>query len=261
MRARKPKHIQERLEKYSSVIESQPSCCKGEWISKYCPQAQQVHVDLGCGKGLFVIESAKRNPNILFVGIDNEAICIALAAQKAQEAHLTNVVFVQSDGSYIQDFFAPHEVSTLYLNFCTPRPKAKHAALRLTHANYLCSYQKVLGEQGCILFKTDSQPFFDWSLTQFSATNYSLSCLTRNLHAEPIANIETEYEKRLSAIGATIHFVKAIPPKELPDSVEQSASMSLGDYLPQNLEDLTYIPYGMEDFVQNKINWQKKHSQ
>ncbi len=259
MRARKPKHIQERLIKYFAYIEQDPIACKGKWIAKHCLSSKQLHVDLGCGKGTFVVESAKRNLGCFYVGLDCENICIALAAQKAYEAKLDNVVFAIADANFIADIFANGEVDVLHLNFCTPRPKAKHAPLRLTYADRLCIYTKILSEDGYIAFKTDSQPFFDWSITQFDAAGYTLSDLTRDLHSTDMPNVLTEYETRLSNLNAKIHACKAYPPKTVPEKITQTASMSLGDYLPQDLESLEYVPYGMEDFVQNKINWLKKH--
>ncbi len=263
MRARKPKHIQERLVKYSASLELQPQSCKGKWLAKHCAGASKLHVDLGCGKGSFVVESARRNPDHLYIGIDSENICIALAAQKAVESGLNNAIFVLANADEICDFFNAGEVDTLHLNFCTPRPKAKHAHLRLTYAQRLNEYAKILkSDSGHIAFKTDSQPYFDWSLTQFEAAQYKLENVTRDLHSTNIANVLTEYEARLSKLNAKIHACNAFPPSVEPTEIEQKASMSLGDYLPQDiegLESLEYIPYGMEDFVSNKINWLKKH--
>ena len=290
MRARKPKHIPQRLAKYCKAIETNPFACAGSWTSLHYPSAHSLHVDLGCGKGSFVVESAKAFPDSFFIGIDVEDICIALAAQKAVEAKLDNAIFVIANADEISRIFASGEVDVLHLNFCTPRPKAKHAPLRLTYFQRLVEYKNILNPSGHIAFKTDSQPFFDWSLTQFKAANYKIENLTRDLHATNCPNILTEYEGRLSSIGAKVHACNAFPLLDTAnalgvcgkldasstsvavdisnsldearglDSVQaQKVSMSLGDYLPKDLESMEYVPYGMEDFVRNKINWLKKH--
>ena len=267
MHARKPKHLKERFDWYASAIEAAPQEVRGSWRERRMPKAEQLHLDLGCGKGQWTCEAAKRNPRDLWVGFDNEDVCIALAAKKAVvEDQIPNVVFALSDCDDLLQTMAPGEVDVLHLNFSTPCPRAKYAPLRLTHAERLMMYRQVLAPGGRIELKTDSQPFFVWTLHQLEYANYQVQWSTRDLRAlatadknTPIdAGIVSGYEDRLVAKGAKVHALIAVPleaPSQLP---AQSCPQSLAEYLPQDLESLEYIPYGMEEYVTNMVNRRRK---
>lgn len=267
MHARKPKNLQERFDWYAAAIERAPQELRGLWREKRMPQARLVHLDLGCGKGQWTCAAAKANPQDLWIGFDNETVCIALAAKKAVvEDTIPNVVFSLSDGGALEQTIADGEVDVLHLNFSTPCPRAKYAPLRLTHAARLMEYRRILSDDGRLELKTDSQPFFDWTLHQLEYAGYVVTWSTRDLHADAANSGQTPidpalvsgYEERLRAKGAKIHALVATPgpaPVELP---EQTCAQSLADYLPQDLESLEYVPYGMEEYVTNIINRRRK---
>ena len=175
MHARPPKHLEERFDWYAEAIAADPAALKGRWREQRMPGATALHLDLGCGKGEWTCACAKRHPGELWVGFDNERICIAMSAKKAVvEDSIPNVVFALSDGDALEETVGDGEIDVLHLNFSTPCPRAKHAPQRLTHAARLMAYRRILAPGGRIELKTDSQPFFDWSLHQFAYAGYEL---------------------------------------------------------------------------------------
>lgn len=263
MHARLPKNfvLEERLERYAPVIELQPTQLAGRWAEAAAPLSEhgygcfeRVHVDLGCGKGAYVVQAAQAHPDTLFIALDAEPICIAYTAQHVMEAGLTNVVVVPALGSSITRIFAPGEVSSLTINFPTPFPRKKEADKRLTILERLIDYRQVLRDGGTVRLKTDSYPLWRFSLTQFELAAYTICWQTTDAHAERPDDICTEYEQRLSAQGATVYALEARPdPLRTPTS-EQTASISLVDYLPDDLDALSYVPHGMQGTVTNLRN-------
>lgn len=263
MHARPPKHLEERFTWYAKAIANDPAALKGKWVATRMPHAAKLHLDLGCGKGEWTCASAVKHPDELWVGFDNEKICIAMSAKKAVvEADIPNVVFALSDGDHLPQTIAKGEVDVLHLNFSTPCPKRKFAPARLTHAARLMQYRRILAPEGRIEIKTDSQPFFDWTLHQLDYAGYQVAWSCRDLHAAAAAGQETPidpavvsgYEKRLVDKGARVHCIVAVPgpaPEELPN---QDCPQSLVDYLPQDLASIDYVPYGMEECVENLLN-------
>ena len=199
---------------------------------------------------------AQRHPEILFVGLDYEKPCIALAAKRAAELDLANVVFTLADAEDIRDLFGEAELDCIYLNFSTPHPRKKRAKERLTYVDELVKYRDVLSAEGCISLKTDSPPFFEFSLVQFDMAAYDVTWSTRDLRAEGLDTVSTEYEDRLVALGAKIHACRAVK-ADRPIDLEQRAHMSLFEYLPEDLDTLEYVPYGMEGAV---FNWRNRRA-
>lgn len=266
MHARLPKNfvLEERIERYSQVIELKPTTCAGHWASACQPLTNpatppfgRVHVDLGCGKGAFVVQAAQVNPNTLFVAIDAEPICVAYTAQHVMEAGLHNVVVVPGLGSQLAGMFGPGEVSEITLNFPTPFPRKKEADKRLTILDRLLEYRDVLGSKGVVTLRTDSLPLWQFSRTQFDLAGYRILWITEDARAERPDDIMTEYEQRLTAQGAKVYAIQAaVGPA--PAHVEQTASLSLADYLPDDLESLDYVPHGMQGLVTNRRNHQAR---
>ncbi len=277
MHCRLPKNfvLEERLERYGRVIELDPSWLAGQWAQACYPWIgrggpgtpcgpgafREVRVDLGCGKGMFTAEAARREPDVLFVGIDFEPICIAYAAQKACEASLANEVLLSATGDRVAGLFGPGEVARLYLNFSTPFPRKKEAWQRLTHVDRLLEYRRMLGTTGEVLIKTDSQPFRDFTLTQLDLAGYEVLWTSDDARADRPDDPASEYEERLGAQGAKVLAIRARPVGETPADVRQTAPLSLVAYLPQNLEGLDYVPYGMNASVTNLRNREKAASQ
>jgi len=266
MHARLPKNfvLEERLERYAPVIELEPAHYAGLWRdachalgASDATGFRRVHVDLGCGKGAFVVRAAKDNPDTLFVAIDGEPICVAYTAQHVTEAALSNVVVVPGLGSQVVRMFGPHEVDAITLNFPTPFPRKKEADKRLTILDRLMEYRRVLAPGASVLLKTDSLPLWHFSQTQFELAGYDVTWLSDNARLERPDDVPTEYETRLTAQGATVYAIEATPGPE-PEHVEQTASLSLIDYLPDDLTSLGYVPHGMQGSVTNLRNRRRR---
>jgi len=260
MHARLPKNfvLEERIEKYADAIELRPANLAGRWAEACLPLGSErpfheVRVDLGCGKGHFLAESARREPDVLFVGIDGEPICIVYAAQKALEEGLRNVVLVPGTGEQVTDMFGPGEVARIHLNFPTPFPRKKEAHKRLVILERLLEYRHVLAPGGEVLLKTDSQPLRDFALTQFELAGYDVMWQSDDARGERPDDPVSEYEERLSAQGACVYGVSATPGAD-PGEVVQTAELSLAEYLPDNLQNLDYVPHGMQGTVVNLRN-------
>lgn len=268
LHARLPKHfvLEERLERYADAIEVRPEAYAGHWAEACCPLGPQglrrfreVRLDLGCGKGGFTAEMARRHPDVLFIGVDFEPICIAYAAEKAVKGGLANMVLVPATGEGLGRIFASGELSQIYLNFPTPFPKKKEARLRLTHLDWLMGYRDLLAPGATVLLKTDSYPLWRFSQTQFQLAGYQATWESANARAERPEDPMSWYEERLSSQGATVYAIEATP-GALPDRVEQTASLSLVDYLPDDLDQMarTYVPHGMQGTVLNLRNQRLK---
>lgn len=277
LHARLPKNfvLEERLERYAAHIEPAPHTWAGRWKQAAYPLSakpgsyQALYIDLGCGKGQFTCELARLHPEALVLGIDCEPLCIAYAAQRAHEAALPNVLFVPGTAAKLPTYVAPAEADALFINFPTPFPRKKQAPGRLTHANMLDTFRPTLAPNAPIFFKTDSQPLFDFSLTQLPVAGYKLLWASRDLSADKnkspnsslptqglaqdFMNIRTGYEERLCAQGAHVHAFEIYCGSK-PASLEQENSMSLQDYLPSDLASLDYVPHGMQGTVVNLHN-------
>ena len=201
MRLRKKPHTDEKLQGFIDFVtvgDVQP-------IKKY--SARELHVELGTGKGDFITQIAERNPQINFIGLEVEATCVLAAARKVREKNLSNVKLIVFDVSNIAEIFSEHEVDRLYINFCDPWPKKRHAKRRLTNIKFLELYKKILKAGGEIYFKTDNRGLFDYSLEQFALAGFEIRDVTNDLHAdEPPNNIRTEYENKFSEQGVPINF-------------------------------------------------------
>lgn len=265
LHARLPKHfvLEERLERYRDYIEPDPYTWRGRWADACrpldgSPAFLEVRLDLGCGKGSFTVEAARREPNVLFVGVDSEPICIAYAAQRGQESGLANVVFVPGSGMRIREMFAPAELGVIYLNFPTPFPRKRDSQNRLVNLERLMDYREVLAPGGQVRLRTDSQPLFDFALTQIDLAGYDLAWTSRNARAERPDDPTSEYEERLSAQGALVNAYAATP-GPAPEHPVQTAEMSLAAYLPEDLSALGgYAPHGMQATVENLRNRAEK---
>ena len=209
MRLRKKPHTDEKLKNFAGFVITGEigEERQGHWRELFGENSgKELQVELGTGKGDFIVRSAERNPDINFVGIEVEATVVLAAARKIAEKNLSNVRLVVFDINKISEIFAPGEIDKLYINFCDPWPKKRHAKRRLTYIKFLEMYRKILKPGGKIQFKTDNRGLFDFSLEQFALAGLKISELTFDLHAaEPADNIRTEYENRFSGEGVPIN--------------------------------------------------------
>ncbi len=262
MHARLPKNfvLEERLERYARAIELEPARWRGRWAEACAPLGapafREVRLDLGCGKGAFAVEAARREPDVLFVAMDSEPICVAYAAQHVCESGVPNAVVVPGNGMRVREFFSPEELSRIYLNFPTPFPRKREAHRRMASMERLMDFRDVLTDDGEVCLRTDSQPLFDFMLTQVPLAGYELRWQSRDFRADFPEEPTSEYEERLAAQGARV-FALAAAPGPAPESPVQTAELSLAAYLPQDLEVLEgigYAPHGMQATVTNLRN-------
>ena len=205
MRMRKKKNLIPRMEKCAAVHVRDGFALRGKWRETLMPEAAELRVELGCGKGRFTVETARQNPEILFIAIERVPDAMVIAMERAVALELKNVFFVVGDAALLPDYFAPGEVDLIYINFCDPWPPKGQAKRRLTHRGFLTTYRKVLKMGGEIHFKTDNGPLFQFSLEEFPAAGYVLSQVTRNLHENGPQGVMTDYEAKFYAEGLPIN--------------------------------------------------------
>ncbi len=210
MRMRKKKNLVPRMERCAGVQVMDPASLKGRWRS-LMPQAVQLRVELGCGKGRFTVDTAQAHPDMLFIAIERVPDALVVAMERAVELGLENVRFVVGDASELTGYFAPGEADLIYINFCDPWPPKRQAKRRLTHRGFLDLYRQVLSPGGEIHFKTDNAPLFAFSLEEFAAAGYALREVTDDLHKDGPQGVMTDYERKFHQEGIPIHRCVAVP--------------------------------------------------
>lgn len=205
-----------------SVLASSPQVIKNEttYLGKWhqlLGNDNPIHIEIGMGKGQFLLQLAAKNPQINYIGIERYSSVLLRAVEKYEELSAkaeatnpvpTNIHFICMDATEIQQVFAPGEVEKIYLNFSDPWPKARHARRRLTSRQFFARYHKILTSEGTVEFKTDNRPLFDFSLEELSeSTTFQETAHTFDLHHDQSmnqGNIMTEYEAKFSAQGNPI---------------------------------------------------------
>ena len=139
---------------------------KGLWNKKIFKNDNPIHIEIGMGKGQFIMGLASNNPDINYIGIEKYSSVLVRALDKRENLETDNLMFLRMDAEDIAEYFAPEEVSRIYLNFSDPWPKDRHAKRRLTSSQFLARYDKILAKDGHIQFKTDNRPLFDFSLEE-----------------------------------------------------------------------------------------------
>ncbi|MEI3103065.1 MAG: tRNA (guanosine(46)-N7)-methyltransferase TrmB [Oscillospiraceae bacterium] len=165
MRMRKKKNLLPRMEACGALLVADPRALRGRW-RELLPDARELRVELGCGKGRFTAETAAAEPDVLLIAVEKVPDAMVVAMERARDAGLHNVFFVDGDAACLPDFFAPGEVDRIYINFCDPWPKSNQKKRRLTHGNFLQLYRRVLPMGGEIHFKSDNDKLFEWSLEE-----------------------------------------------------------------------------------------------
>ena len=171
-----------------------------------------VILEIGCGKGGFVIELAAKEPNKNFLALEKMSNVILTPLEEVAKQGLTNVRFLNIRAECLPCYIPENSLDEIYLNFSTPLPKLGYATQRLTHRNFLETYKKLLKKGGRILQKTDDRDFFDFSLEEYRECGFKLENVTYNLHenGNPDWNIVTEYEQKWVERGLPIHRVEAV---------------------------------------------------
>ena len=205
MRMRKKKNLIPRMEKCAACQVKDGFALRGHWRETLMGGARELRVELGCGKGRFTAETARLNPDILFVAIEKVPDAMVVAMERVMALELKNVFFVVGDAALLPDYFAPGEVDLIYINFCDPWPPKGQAKRRLTHRGFLDLYRQALVPGGQVHFKTDNQPLFEFSVEEFPAAGYALSEVTRNLHEDGPQGVRTDYEAKFYEQGLPIN--------------------------------------------------------
>ena len=201
---RKKPNLIPRMERCARFLIREPSSYRGHW-RQLKPDAKEIRLEIGCGKGRFSAETAQRNPDVLYIALERVPDAMVIAMERSMEKGLDNIFFIDGDAAKLRDYFAPGEVDLLYINFCDPWPGLKHARRRLTHEQFLVLYRGILREGGQIHFKSDNHDLFEWSLFQFPKAGFILSEVTRDLHGQGINGVMTDYEEKFYQMGTPIN--------------------------------------------------------
>ena len=183
----------------------EPKTYRGKWKEEFKNQ-NPIHIEIGMGKGKFILEMAERNPEINYIGIEKYSSVLVRAVEKTENFEGENLRLIRMDAEEIEEVFAPEEVDRIYLNFSDPWPKDRHAKRRLTSVRFLERYDHILAPDGRIMFKTDNRNLFDFSLEQIEEAGWILENYTYDLHNSKFneGNVMTEYEEKFSAKGNPI---------------------------------------------------------
>lgn len=194
--------------KGSEYIILNPNDYKGKW-NKLFGNQNPINIEIGMGKGDFIIEMAKKNPNVNFIGIEMFDSVMVRAVQKLENQNLDNLKLIRMDATYINDVF-DREIDTIYLNFSDPWPKKRHEKRRLTSHEFLKRYDSIFKGSKNIIQKTDNVGLFAFSLQSLSTFGYVLNFVTLDLHQTKTEdNVMTEYEKKFVSNGVKICMLKA----------------------------------------------------
>lgn len=168
---------------------------------------KKICIEIGMGKGDFISNMAKLNPDNVYIGIELSPQVLALAIKKLNRFEeengisLKNLYFMSFDALKLLDYFSENQVDVLYLNFSDPWPKKRHTKRRLTYKDFLENYKKVLKKNGIIEFKTDNRGLFEYSLVSMQNFGMEFIEVYLDLHKTEVFNVETEYEKKFSPFG------------------------------------------------------------
>ena len=216
MRMRKKPNLLPRMERCSQMLIRFPQEYRGHWRDLK-PDAQTLRLELGCGKGRFTVETAQQHPEALYIALERVPDAMVIAMERCQAKGLDNIFFIDGDAALLREYFAPDEVDILYINFCDPWPSHKHARRRLTHEQFLILYRGILRQGGEIRFKTDNRDLFEYSLFQFPKAGYDLTQVTRDLHAQGIQGVMTDYEEKFYGMGIPINRCVGIKTSMTPE--------------------------------------------
>ncbi len=204
MRLRNVKGSRERIQANDFVVKDIEQK-KGKWNEVF-GNKNPIQIEIGMGKGQFIMELARQNPDINYIGIEKYSSVLVRALEKMEEEPLPNLYFIRMDAEYIENVFAEGEIDKIYLNFSDPWPKDRHAKRRLTSKEFLARYDMILKADGILIFKTDNRELFDFSLEQAEIANWDKVNCTYDLHHSPYleGNIMTEYETKFVKEGKPI---------------------------------------------------------
>ena len=211
MRVRNVKGADLKLAMFPDKVISNPNDYKGKW-NNYFKNDNPIYIEIGMGKGKFILEHALRNPDINYIGIEKDisivykALVKYLETEEEKEVKLNNLVFLNIDACNIKEIFEDNEVNKVYLNFSDPWPKTRHEKRRLTSPLIFKNILDILN--GELEFKTDNRKLFEYSVMEFNTMNLDIVELSLDLHSDKEDIITTEYEDKFVSKGNVIYYCK-----------------------------------------------------
>lgn len=210
MRMRPKKNREERMKKVSGLLAKTNRDGSVDIMSTF-NTIKPLFLEIGCGKGAFVTELSRRNPDISIIAVERVPDVLMMAMEKSEREGFKNIAFFCENADKIDILFKEKSVCGLYLNFSDPWPRKKHAKRRLTSPLFLEKYKRILKNDAKIFFKTDNTDFFEYSLQTFKKSGFRLNNVCYDLHSSPFGetNIETEFETNFSSQGFKIKYLEA----------------------------------------------------
>ena len=216
MRLRNVKNKQEIMDSSNYLI-TNPFDYIGKWNTVF-GNCNPIHLEIGTGKGNFIIKNAIENPNINYIGIEMYDSVILRAVEKSNELELNNLYLIRMDARLINDIF-DREIDLIYLNFSDPWPKDRHAKRRLTSSIFLARYDNIFKKNKRIIMKTDNRGLFDYSVESLKEYGYNIKDISYDLHKDKENIITTEYEDKFTNMGIKINYVEAYKEGEKNESI------------------------------------------
>ena len=206
MRLRNVRGAKEKIETSKYIVLNYKEL-KGNYKSLF-NNDNPIHIEIGMGKGQFIVENAKRYPNINFIGIEKFDSVIVRAIEKIEEEEISNLRLIRMDAQEINEVF-DKEIETIYLNFSDPWPKVRHANRRLSSRKFLERYDSLFKDIKKIVMKTDNRHLFEFSVKEFTDYGYTIDNLCLDVYNEGVIdNIPTEYEMKFSSKGFPIYLIE-----------------------------------------------------
>ena len=220
MRMRKKKYLEDRLLAVSDILfkidtidrNFNTAIVEKDFIDfeKWFGNSNPIYLEIGCGKGRFAVEYAKRHPEINILAVEKSANVIVGACEIAKEEGADNLRFICGSAEYLEKFIPSNSIARLFLNFSCPFPKKAYASHRLTHHKFLKIYKNLLISGAEIHQKTDNMHFFEFSIQEFSQNGFGIHNISLDLHKSDFeGNIMTEYESRFVSLGQPIYRLEA----------------------------------------------------
>ncbi|UNL42506.1 tRNA (guanosine(46)-N7)-methyltransferase TrmB [Ligilactobacillus agilis] len=211
MRLRNKPWAKPLIEANPQWVVTNPSEYRGKWQERF-EKAQPLYIEVGMGKGRFIVEMAKKYPQYNFIGLEMQTVATGIALKKQLVEQLPNLQLVCANGAGLTEFFATDEVAGIYLNFSDPWPKNRQEKRRLTYKSFLAAYKEIMVADGCLEFKTDNRGLFEYSLASLNNFGMTFEKVWLDLHADEEAvvdNVMTEYEEKFSSKGQPIYKLAA----------------------------------------------------
>ena len=204
MRMRRKPNLIPRMERCADVHVTEPAELRTRWKEEFSTY-KEIRLELGCGKGRFTAEQARRDSDVLLLAIEKDPSALVMAMERIQNEEIPNVRFMEQDAADLREFFAPGEISRIYINFPDPWRKTRQHKRRLTAPSFLEIYKDLLPEGGQVWFKTDNEPLFEWSMETFAECGWKVEPM-------PEGSPLTDYEAKFMEMGLPIHRVVATRP-------------------------------------------------